>query len=123
MEIFKVFQFDSAHLLPNLPEGHKCRRLHGHTFRVEIHVDAPVDPHLGWVVDFADIKVAFKPILKQLDHYYLNEIEGLENPTSENLAVWIWRMLKPSLPILSKVVTQETCTTGAVYCGEPEDDA
>ena len=123
MQIFKVFQFEAAHLLPNLPDGHKCRRLHGHSFRVEIHVDAPVDPNLGWVIDFADIKAAFKPILKQLDHYYLNEIEGLENPTSENLARWIWQKLKPSLPILSKVVTQETCTTGAVYCGEFENDA
>jgi 6-pyruvoyltetrahydropterin/6-carboxytetrahydropterin synthase len=123
MQIFKVFQFEAAHLLPNLPEGHKCRRLHGHSFRVEIHVDAPMDPQLGWVVDFAEIKEAFKPTLKRLDHYYLNEIEGLENPTSENLARWIWHQLQPSLPILSRVVVQETCSTGAVYCGEDGDDA
>jgi 6-pyruvoyltetrahydropterin/6-carboxytetrahydropterin synthase len=118
VQIFKVFQFEAAHLLPNLPEGHKCRRLHGHSFRVEVHVDGAVDPHTGWVMDFAEIKERFKPVLERLDHYYLNEIEGLENPTSENLAHWIWGRLKPSLPILAKIVVQETCTSGAVYRGD-----
>jgi 6-pyruvoyltetrahydropterin/6-carboxytetrahydropterin synthase len=121
VEIFKVFQFEAAHLLPNLPEDHKCRRLHGHSFRVEIHVEDRVDPHTGWVIDFAEIKARFRPILEQLDHYYLNEIEGLENPTSESLARWIWVRLKPSLPILSRIVVQETCTCGAVYTGDEPD--
>jgi 6-pyruvoyltetrahydropterin/6-carboxytetrahydropterin synthase len=121
VKIFKVFQFEAAHLLPNLPEGHKCRRLHGHSFRVEVHVEGEVDAHTGWVIDFADIKDRFKPILKRLDHYYLNEIEGLENPTSENLARWIWVRLNATLPILSKIVVQETCTCGAVYLGEDRD--
>jgi 6-pyruvoyltetrahydropterin/6-carboxytetrahydropterin synthase len=117
-----VFQFEAAHLLPNLPEDHKCRRLHGHSFRVEVHVEDRVDPHTGWVIDFAEIKARFKPILKRLDHYYLNEIEGLENPTSENVARWIWDRLKPSLPILSRIVVQETCTCGAVYAGEEDGE-
>ncbi|MDH4120784.1 MAG: 6-carboxytetrahydropterin synthase QueD [Deltaproteobacteria bacterium] len=118
MEIYKEFTFDSAHLLPNLPEGHKCRRLHGHSFRVILYVSGPLTPKEGWVMDFADLKKAFKPLYDQLDHRYLNEIEGLENPTSEVLAVWIWRRLKPSLPLLSRVEVKETCTSGCVYAGE-----
>jgi 6-pyruvoyltetrahydropterin/6-carboxytetrahydropterin synthase len=120
MRIFKAFQFEAAHRLPNLPDGHKCRRVHGHSFRVEIHVDGPVDDHTGWVIDFAEIKARFKPILNQLDHNNLNEIEGLENPTSENIARWIWTRLAPSLPILTKVVVQENPTCGVVYRGESQ---
>lgn len=118
MEIFKVFTFEAAHRLPNVPPDHKCSRLHGHSFRAEIHVRGAVDPHTGWVMDFADIKEAFAPILHRLDHYYLNEIEGLENPTSENIARWIWKNLAPRLPGLSRVVVHETCTSGCSYCGE-----
>lgn len=118
MEIYKEFTFEAAHLLPNVPAGHKCGRLHGHSFRVQIHVAGEVDPHTGWIMDFADIKSAFRPVYDRLDHYYLNDIEGLENPTSENLARWIWRELKPQLPALSKIVIQETCTSGCVYCGD-----
>jgi len=104
--------------LPNLPDTHKCSRLHGHSFRVELHAAGAVEPQHGWVMDFADIKQAFRPLYDQLDHHYLNEVEGLENPTSENLARWIWQRLKPSLPALSKVVVQETCTAGCVYTGD-----
>jgi 6-pyruvoyltetrahydropterin/6-carboxytetrahydropterin synthase len=118
VEIFKAFALESAHRLPNVPEGHKCARLHGHSFRVEIHVSGPVDPQLGWVMDFADLKAAFDPLFRQLDHQYLNEVPGLENPTSENLARWIWQKLEPSLPQLSAVVVHETCTSGARYTGE-----
>jgi 6-pyruvoyltetrahydropterin/6-carboxytetrahydropterin synthase len=118
MEIFKAFTFEAAHRLPNVPEGHKCGRLHGHSFGVEIHVAGEVDPHTGWVMDFADIKAAFGPLYRQLDHNYLNEIPGLENPTSEVIARWIWDRLKPALPGLSKIVVRETCTTGAVYAGD-----
>ena len=120
MEIYKEFTFEAAHRLPNVPEGHKCARLHGHSFRVTIFVEAPVDEHADWVMDFADVKSAFKPTLDRLDHYYLNEIEGLENPTRENLARWIWRELKPVLPQLSKVITSETCTSGSIYRGQDE---
>ncbi len=117
MEIFKEFTFEAAHRLPNVPEGHKCSRLHGHSFRAEIHVAGAVDPKTGWVMDFADLGAAFKPLYRMLDHNYLNEIPGLENPTSEVIARWIWDRLQPTLPSLSRVVVRETCTTGAVYGG------
>jgi len=118
MEIFKEFSIEAAHRLPNVPEGHKCARLHGHSFHVGIYVKGPLDPDLGWVVDFADIKALFRPVFDQLDHRYLNDIEGLENPTSENLARWIWARLVPALPGLSKIVVRETCTSGCVYEGD-----
>lgn len=118
MDIFKAFTLESAHRLPNLPADHKCSRIHGHSFRVELHVSGAVDARLGWVLDFADIKAAFQPLFEQLDHRYLNEVAGLENPTSENLAKWIWQRVKPGLPLLSKVVVHETCTCGCVYTGE-----
>lgn len=120
MEVFKVFMVEAAHRLPNVPEGHKCARLHGHSFRVEIFVEGAVGAESGWVMDFADVKAAFQPIHDRLDHRYLNEVEGLENPTSENLARWIWRRLRPALPGLSRVVVCETCTSGCVYRGEDE---
>jgi 6-pyruvoyltetrahydropterin/6-carboxytetrahydropterin synthase len=117
MEIFKEFTFEAAHRLPNVPPDHKCGRLHGHSFHVGVYVRGPVDDHTGWVVDFAEIKSAFEPLMKELDHNYLNEISGLSNPTSENLARWIWTRLSLSLPGLSKVITRETCTSGCVYEG------
>jgi len=117
MDLFKIFQIEAAHYLPNVPEGHKCRRMHGHSFRIEVHVSGEVDPELGWVMDFADLKVAFRPLYDQLDHRCLNDIEGLENPTSENLARWIWRRLKPELAGLKAIVVQETCTSGCRYEG------
>jgi 6-pyruvoyltetrahydropterin/6-carboxytetrahydropterin synthase len=117
MQINKVFHIEAAHRLPNLPADHKCSRLHGHSFRVEIHIEGDVDPELGWVMDFADLKQAFHPLYDQLDHHYLNEVPGLENPTSENLACWIWERLQPELPLLSKVVVAETCTSACVYTG------
>ena len=118
MEIFKVFTLECAHRLPNVPVGHKCARVHGHSFRVEIHLSGPLDPQLGWVMDFADVKSAFEPLFQQLDHQYLNDVPGLENPTSEHLARWIWQRLKPALPQLSSVVVHETCTSGARCTGE-----
>jgi 6-pyruvoyltetrahydropterin/6-carboxytetrahydropterin synthase len=117
-ELFKEFTFEAAHQLPNLPPEHKCSRLHGHSFRVTIHVEGPVDEHLGWVMDFADIKAAFKPLEEQLDHHFLNEIEGLKNPTSEVLAKWIWDHLKLDLDQLTAVTVCETCTAGCTYRGE-----
>jgi 6-pyruvoyltetrahydropterin/6-carboxytetrahydropterin synthase len=117
LELRKTFQFEAAHLLPHLPAAHKCRRLHGHSFRAEIAVTGPCDARLGWVMDYADISAAFKPLWDQLDHRYLNDIPGLENPTSENLAVWIWERLKPALPQLVEVVVAETCTARCVYRG------
>ena len=101
MEIYKEFHFEAAHRLPNVPAGHKCARLHGHSFQVRLTLSGEAPEPAGWVMDFADLKAAFKPLLEQLDHYYLNDIPGLENPTSENIARWIWNRLKPTLPLLS----------------------
>lgn len=117
LELRKTFQFEAAHLLPHLPADHKCRRLHGHSFQVEVVVAGETDPEFGWVMDYADISAAFNPLWRQLDHYYLNEITGLENPTSENVAVWIWERLKPALPLLTEIVVAETCTARCVYRG------
>ncbi|WP_179768441.1 6-carboxytetrahydropterin synthase QueD [Streptomonospora nanhaiensis] len=117
MEIFREFTFEAAHRLPRVPEGHKCARLHGHSYRVTVHLDAEVDPQAGWVMDFGEVKQVFEPIRAQLDHYYLNEVPGLENPTSENLAQWIWRRLEPALPELSAVTIRETCTSGVTFRG------
>ncbi len=120
MEIFKVFHIDAAHRLPNVPSGHKCANLHGHSFRIEIHISGPVDSKLGWVIDFADIAKAFQPLHDQLDHKYLNDIEGLSNPTSENLAVWLWQRLHPALPQLSKIIVRESPESGCIYEGKKE---
>jgi len=116
-EIFKEFGFEAAHLLPNVPAGHKCARLHGHSFRVRVYVGGPVGDTSGWVCDFADITAACEPIRDRLDHRYLNEIDGLANPTSEVLAAWIWEHLAPALPGLTRLVVQETCTSGCEYRG------
>jgi 6-pyruvoyltetrahydropterin/6-carboxytetrahydropterin synthase len=118
MEIFKSFRFEAAHRLPLVAKDHKCYRLHGHSYAVTLHVDAPVDEEYGWVIDFADIEEAFRPTLDRLDHHYLNEIDGLENPTTEILARWIWKEVAPRLPHLSQVAIAETCTSGCVYRGE-----
>jgi 6-pyruvoyl tetrahydropterin synthase/QueD family protein len=114
-EIFTEFTFEAAHRLPYAPEGHKCARLHGHSYRVELHVGGEVDPTTGWIIDFAEIKKAAAPVIGRLDHYYLNEIGGLENPTSENLARWLWRELRPVLPGLRQIIVRETCTSGCSY--------
>jgi 6-pyruvoyltetrahydropterin/6-carboxytetrahydropterin synthase len=118
IDVFKEFTFEAAHRLPHVPEGHKCGRLHGHSFRAQIFVRGEIGKDTGWVVDFAEIKRAFGPLHEKLDHNFLNEIEGLENPTSEVLARWIYERLMPVLPGLSKVILHETCTAGAVYEGE-----
>jgi 6-pyruvoyltetrahydropterin/6-carboxytetrahydropterin synthase len=117
MELRKSFQFEAAHLLPRLPKSHKCRRLHGHSFKVEIVVAGECDPKQGWLMDYAEISRAFKPLWEKLDHRYLNEIPGLQNPTSEAIAVWIWQRLQPRLPLLTEVVVAETCTARAIYRG------
>ena len=117
MDIFKVFRIEAAHRLPNVPPGHKCARLHGHSFAIELSVSGEPGADSGWVMDFADVKTAFQPLYDQLDHHYLNDIEGLENPTSERLAIWIWERLKPALPSLARVTIFETCTVRCEYEG------
>src|SRR3954467_9500987 len=114
----KTFRFEAAHDLPTFPADHKCRRLHGHSFRFDVVVEGEVDAAKGYLIDYGDIKQAADPIVKRLDHYYLNEIEGLQNPTSEMLAVWIWKQLKPSLPMLSAIIVYETCTSTCEYRGQ-----
>ena len=121
-EIFREFTFEAAHRLPSLPASHKCSRLHGHSYRIAIHLEGPVDERLGWVMDFGDVKRAAGPVVDRLDHYYLNEVPGLENPTSERLAEWLWAELVGALPYLSAVTVRETCTSGAVYRGEDHGD-
>lgn len=117
-EIYKEFHFEAAHRLPNVPEGHKCARLHGHSFQVRLCLYGPIDPKMGWLMDFAELKQRFQPIYEQLDHHYLNDIPGLENPTSELIARWIWDRLKPGMPLLSAVEIRETCTSGCRYSGD-----
>ena len=117
VELVKDFHFEAAHWLPNVPEGHKCRRMHGHSFRGEVAVRGEVDPATGWLIDFADLKRAVDPLVSQLDHYVLNDIEGLQNPTSELLAVWFWDRLKPQVPMLYRVTVEETCSSRCHYIG------
>ncbi len=117
VRLVRGFGFEAAHRLPNVPEGHKCARLHGHSFRVELVCEGQIDPHTGWLIDFADIKEVFEPLLRQLDHRYLNEIDGLENPTAEEIARWIWRRVKPGLSSLVQINLSETCTARCEYNG------
>jgi len=117
VELVKDFRFEAAHWLPHAPEGHKCRRMHGHSFRGEVAVRGEVDPQTGWLIDFADLKRAVDPLVAQLDHYLLNEIDGLSNPTSEMLAVWLWERLAPHVPLLHRVTVEETCSSRCHYFG------
>lgn len=117
MKIFKEFTFDSAHSLPHVPEGHKCKNVHGHTYHLTLFFEGDLDEKLGWVIDFTDIKTEIKPIIDSLDHKYLNDIPGLENPTCEVMCIWLWNIIKPKLPQLSKIKLKETPTSGAVYEG------
>lgn len=118
VELSKTFGFEAAHNLPNLPDGHKCRRLHGHSFRFDVIVRGKVDSHTGLFLDYADIKAATEPLVAQIDHRYLNEIEGLENPSSEIIAKWLWDRLEGRLPGLHLIRVRESCTSECVYRGE-----
>ena len=111
------FHFEAAHDLPTFPDGHKCRRLHGHSFRFDVIVEGEVAAEKGYLIDYGDIKQATEPIVSRLDHYYLNKIPGLENPTSENIARWLWSALQPLLPLLSAIIVHETCSSTCEYRG------
>ena len=119
MEVFKEFRFEAAHFLPNVEEDHKCARMHGHSYQVTVHVEGEVGGQSGWVTDYATISKAFDAIHRQLDHRVLNEVAGLENPTAENLAMWIWDWIESArlLPGLSAVAVRETPTAGCIYRG------
>jgi 6-pyruvoyltetrahydropterin/6-carboxytetrahydropterin synthase len=120
MVIYKAFTFAAAHRLPNVPEDHKCSGMHGHTFRIEVYFRGPLLPEAGWVMDFADIAGAFNPLREMLDHSYLNDIEGLQNPTSENIARWVWKRLRPVVPNLCRIVVGESAESGCIYEGEDD---
>ncbi len=117
IRLAKSFSFEAAHFLPSFPEGHKCRRLHGHSFKVDVVVEGPLDPARGYLVDYGDIKRAVAPLHDELDHRLLNDLPGLANPTSEMLAVWVWDRLHPVLPMLAEVIVHETCTSRCEYRG------
>jgi len=117
MEIYKEFSFDSAHFLPNVPDGHKCKNMHGHTYKLKVFVQGELDPHYGWIMDYKELKDAIAPMIDQLDHKLINDIDGLQNPTAENITIWIWNHLQPLVPQLSRIELYETPTTGVIYNG------
>lgn len=115
MLIYKDFSFDAAHRLPAVPDGHPCRRLHGHTYALRVYLKGEPDAQQGWIMDFGELKRIVGGMLRLVDHTYLNEVPGLENPTSELLILWMWRQLKQELPLLARLELKETPTTGAIY--------
>jgi len=117
VRLFKEYRFEAAHRLPRVPPGHKCARLHGHSFKIELAIQGPVDEGTGWFIDFGDVDSIWMPLFEKLDHNYLNDIEGLDNPTSENLARWLWERIKPTLPALERVIVHETCDARCEYEG------
>lgn len=118
MIIFKQFTFDAAHFLPHVPDGHKCKNIHGHTYKLTVFFKDELHEHLGWVCDFADVKKIIKPVIELVDHKLINQLPGLENPTCEVLTIWFWKQIKPLLPTLHKIELYETPTSGAIYMGE-----
>ncbi len=118
MTIYKQFTFDAAHFLPQVPEGHKCRQLHGHTYHLTVFISGPVAKDIGWVIDFSELKAICKPLIDRLDHALLNEVAGLENPTAENVARWLWKQIRIKLPGLQKIELKETPTSGVIYEGD-----
>jgi 6-pyruvoyltetrahydropterin/6-carboxytetrahydropterin synthase len=118
VELEKDFSLECAHRLTRVPEDHKCARMHGHSFRVTLRVEGEVDERFGWLVDYAEISKAFAPLHAELDHRCLNDVPGLDNPTSEELARWIWKRLRPQLALLSAVTIAETCMSRCTYRGD-----
>lgn len=115
MIIFKTFRFDAAHFLPHVPEGHKCGGMHGHTYTLKIYISGEVGQQTGWVMDYTDLKQVVKPWVELLDHHVLNQVAGLENPTSEQISIWFWQKLKPVLPGLFRIELNETPDSGVIY--------
>lgn len=118
VELVKEYRFEAAHKLPHVPDGHKCQRLHGHSFKFEIHIVGPVDKKSGWFIDYGDLDDVINPLVAQLDHYYLNDIEGLENPTSEVAAKWLFDRIKAKIPSLTAITFHETCDARCIYRGD-----
>ena len=122
VRLVKSFDFEAAHYLPEFPDGHKCRRMHGHSFRVDVVVEGEIPEGRHYLIDYGEIKAVIEPVRLRLDHYLLNEVEGLEHPTSEVLARWIWDRVKPELPLLCEVHVHETCTSRCEYRGPQATD-
>jgi 6-pyruvoyltetrahydropterin/6-carboxytetrahydropterin synthase len=118
VRLIREQRFEAAHRLPKVPAGHKCARLHGHSFKIELVVAGPVDPETGWFIDYGELDALWQPLHDQLDHNYLNDIQGLDNPTSENLAHWLWNKLRPQLPALERIIVHETCDARCEYEGD-----
>jgi len=117
MVIYKEFTFDSAHFLPNVPVKHKCRATHGHTYRLRVYIAGELIKQQGWIIDYADLKSVIQPVIEIIDHQLLNDIPGLENPTSELLVIWLWNKIKPLVPILKRIELNETPSSGVIYEG------
>lgn len=117
MVIYKTFQFDSAHYLPNVPKGHKCGGMHGHTYTLKVHISGKPGEYTGWIMDYSDLKKKIKPLIDLLDHKVLNTVAGLENPTAENMCIWLWKRIKSEIPELVKIELNETPTSGVIYEG------
>ena len=117
MEIYKEFAFDAAHFLPNVPDGHKCKQMHGHTYHLRVYIKGLPEKDLGWIMDFKELKDVVAPLIDQVDHQLINDVPGLENPTAENITIWFWNQLKPRLQALSRIELKETPTTGVIYDG------
>ena len=117
MQLFVEIGFEAAHRLPHVAPDHKCARVHGHSYRVRVDLEGPVGDESGWVMDFADLKAVVEPVRLELDHRYLNDVDGLDNPTAERIAEWLWRRLAPELPLLSAVEVRETPNAGCTYRG------
>jgi len=113
------YAFEAAHFLPRVAEGHKCRRMHGHSYKIRVTLVGAIDAETGWLVDFADVDRVVEPVLGELDHQVLNEVPGLDNPTSELLAVWLWHRVAARLPALAEVEVGETADSRCAYRGAP----
>ena len=117
-ELSKTFRFEAGHRLPHVAPEHRCARPHGHSYAATITVCGEIDKQAGWVMDFGRIKKVVEPVVQQLDHHNLNEVDGLANPTSENIALWLWQRIKPNLPELSAIAVDESDTSRCTYRGE-----
>ena len=115
MRVRRIFDFEAAHLLPHHPG--KCRDLHGHSYRLVVTVDRPLDAGTGLAIDFSDLKTVVRlEVVDGLDHKYLNEL--IENPTAEHVAIWIWNRLVEAVPGLVEIELRETRDCSVVYRGE-----
>jgi 6-pyruvoyltetrahydropterin/6-carboxytetrahydropterin synthase len=113
----RTYRFEAAHFLPKVPEGHKCARMHGHSYAITVVIEGDIDPEKGWLLDFSEIDEHVNPLVRRLDHHVLNQVEGLENPTSELLAVWLWNAIRATLPVLVEVQVAETTSSRCIYRG------